>query len=119
VRGADLLDETPRQIYLQRKLALPLPRYAHVPILMEPDGSKLSKSARSVSADKTAPRTQLLEVLRLLQLEPPGTLAGAPVGELWAWARTNWALNRLSKRLTLTLEGRNGYAAPIENPGLP
>src|SRR5579862_4254783 len=46
VRGADLLDNTPRQIYLQGALGLPTPRYAHVPALVEADGSKLAKSAR-------------------------------------------------------------------------
>jgi glutamyl-Q tRNA(Asp) synthetase len=105
VRGADLLDETPRQIYLQQSLALPTPRYAHVPVLVEPDGSKLAKSARSLPADRTIPENQLLRVLRLLELRPPSTLAGAPVAELWAWAHTNWALTRLYKRPTLALQG--------------
>jgi glutamyl-Q tRNA(Asp) synthetase len=104
VRGADLLDDTPRQIYLQHRLALPTPRYAHVPVLVEPGGSKLSKSARSVAADRTAPQNQLLEILHLLQMEPPHALAAAPVAELWAWARANWASNRLSQRLSMPLE---------------
>src|SRR6202045_2807996 len=51
VRGADLLDNTPRQIYLQRLLRLPLPTYAHVPVLTEPDDTKLAKSRRSVPMD--------------------------------------------------------------------
>jgi len=43
VRGADLLDSTPRQILLQRALGLPTPRYAHVPLILGSDGAKLSK----------------------------------------------------------------------------
>ena len=53
VRGADLLDSTPRQILLQRALGLPTPRHAHLPLLLGADGRKLSKSeaALPVSAD--------------------------------------------------------------------
>jgi glutamyl-Q tRNA(Asp) synthetase len=90
---------------LQRSLVLPTPQYLHVPVLAEPDGSKLAKSARAVPADQTAPRVQLLKVLRLLQLEPPRALEGAPVSELWGWAQAHWAPIRLSKGPTLHLEG--------------
>src|SRR5438128_2072886 len=43
VRGADLLDSTPRQIHLQRLLGLPTPRYLHVPIAVDAAGEKLAK----------------------------------------------------------------------------
>ncbi|MGD0493913.1 MAG: tRNA glutamyl-Q(34) synthetase GluQRS [Steroidobacteraceae bacterium] len=119
VRGADLLHDTPRQIYLQRKLALPVPRYAHVPVLVEPDGSKLAKSTRSVPADRTEPSKLLLEVLHLLGLAPPPGLIGAPVSELWAWAQAHWTLNRLYKRLALPLEGSEATPIAIGKPGLP
>jgi glutamyl-Q tRNA(Asp) synthetase len=105
VRGSDLLADTARQIYLQRALALPTPQYAHVPVLVEADGSKLAKSARSLPADKTTPETELLKVLQLLDIGPPNVLEGAPVREIWEWARANWAINRLGARPKLYMQG--------------
>ena len=75
VRGADLLDNTPRQIYLQRELGLPLPRYAHVPVLTELDDTKLAKSRRSVRVDSAEALPQLLAVFSMLRLPVPSSLA--------------------------------------------
>jgi glutamyl-Q tRNA(Asp) synthetase len=105
VRGSDLLGDTPRQIYLQRALGLPSLSYAHVPVLVEADGSKLAKSARSIPAAQTAPETGLLRVLELFGMAPPTALAGAPLREIWAWARTNWAIDSLSGRQNTALQG--------------
>ena len=55
VRGADLLDSTPRQIHLQRRLGLPTPRYAHLPLALDATGAKLSKSLRSLPVDDHDP----------------------------------------------------------------
>lgn len=49
LRGADLLDSTPRQILLYDALGLAAPRWAHVPLLFGPDGTRLSKRHGSVS----------------------------------------------------------------------
>ena len=51
VRGADLLDNTPRQIFLQRALGLPTPRYLHVPLVLNERGEKLSKQTLAPSLD--------------------------------------------------------------------
>ena len=51
VRGADLLDSTPRQIHLQHLLRLPTPRYLHVPIALNAAGQKLSKQTRAPAVD--------------------------------------------------------------------
>ena len=61
VRGADLLDSTPRQILLQRALGLPTPRYAHLPLIVDDAGQKLSKSLAALPVDASDP----LPALRL------------------------------------------------------
>jgi glutamyl-Q tRNA(Asp) synthetase len=101
VRGADLLDNTPRQIYLQRLLGLPEPIYAHVPVLTEADGSKLAKSRRSVRLSADSPLPQLWSVFSLLGLVPPASLISAAISEAWRWAIAEWNLNRVPRRLDL------------------
>jgi glutamyl-tRNA synthetase len=55
VRGDDLVDTTPRQILLQRLLGLPTPAYAHVPLVLAPDGDRLAKRHGAVTlADRAA-----------------------------------------------------------------
>ncbi|MFT3756595.1 MAG: tRNA glutamyl-Q(34) synthetase GluQRS [Pseudoxanthomonas sp.] len=66
VRGSDLLDSTPRQIFLQRKLGLPTPRYLHLPLLLDETGHKLSKSNASLPIDAAAPLPALRATWRLL-----------------------------------------------------
>ena len=101
VRGADLLDNTPRQIYLQRELGLPLPRYAHVPVLTEPDNTKLAKSRRSVPMDSVRALPQLLAVFSMLGLPVPASLAHATLAEAWDWAIAHWNVNNAPKRLNV------------------
>jgi glutamyl-Q tRNA(Asp) synthetase len=106
VRGADLLDHTAAQIYLQRQLGLATPAYAHVPALVEEDGRKLSKSARSVPLAPDAALRQLLYVFELLGLAPPRSLAGGPLAQAWSWAVEHWDLRRLAREASLTLAAR-------------
>jgi glutamyl-tRNA synthetase len=64
VRGADLMDSTPRQLMLYRLLGLPAPRYAHVPLVLGPDGRRLAKRHGAVTlADRRALGERPEEVL--------------------------------------------------------
>ncbi len=103
LRGADLLDNTPRQIYLQQALGFRTPSYAHVPLICEPDGAKLAKSSRSLRLDADAPLAQLLLIFDLLGLEPPADLRHAGIDAAWRWAIGRWDLRLVPKALCLPL----------------
>lgn len=66
VRGNDLLDSTPRQIWLQRCLGLSTPRYLHLPLVLDSEGRKLSKSERSREVDPFDPMPALRRALAFL-----------------------------------------------------
>jgi glutamyl-Q tRNA(Asp) synthetase len=90
VRGADLLSSTPWQIDLQQALSLPQPIYGHLPLLLEPDGAKLSKSLRSVPLDLSAAPLALFSTLTHLSQTPPPELAHSSIKEVWKWAIRHW-----------------------------
>ncbi|MFA4969298.1 MAG: tRNA glutamyl-Q(34) synthetase GluQRS [Sulfuritalea sp.] len=92
VRGADLLASTSRQIYLQQCLGVPTPDYAHLPVVVNAAGEKLSKQTRAAPVDSARPGPALFAALKFLGQRPPAELSAAPVAELWAWAMANWRL---------------------------
>ena len=95
VRGADLLDSTPWQIALQRALMLPTPRYAHLPLVTEPDGQKLAKSRRSVGLETAPVSGPLWQALALLRQDPPVELKLQPVAEVLEWGIAHWNVRGL------------------------
>jgi glutamyl-tRNA synthetase len=72
VRGDDLLDSTPRQLELARLLGLPQPRYAHVPLVLGPDGARLAKRHGSVTLADHDPTRALSWMAASLDLGEPG-----------------------------------------------
>jgi glutamyl-Q tRNA(Asp) synthetase len=97
VRGADLLDSTPRQIYLQNLLKFATPRYCHVPVAVNASGEKLSKQTRALAVDYANPLAALMPALRFLGQQPPDTLTNAGIREFWDWALGNWRIDRVPR----------------------
>jgi len=95
VRGADLLDSTLRQVYLQRLLELPMPRYLHLPVAVNALGEKLSKQTLAPPLDIAHPQPALVQALGFLNHSPPEALRGAKTQEILAWAVQNWSIARL------------------------
>lgn len=98
VRGADLLASTPRQIYLQRLLGLPTPRYAHLPVAVNEAGEKLSKQTRARPIEPARAAAHLTASLAFLGQRPPSALARADVATVWQWARGHWRLERVPRK---------------------
>lgn len=91
VRGADLLDSTPRQLWLQQLLELPRPGYLHLPLVRQADGRKLSKRRRSDPLARMNTLSALREALFFLGQEPPTAITDA--GKLLRWAEEGWRLD--------------------------
>ena len=103
VRGHDLLEETPKQIYLQQLLGFPVPTYLHVPIIVDQHGYKLSKQTLATAVDTKAPKLTLFDLLAMLKQKPPGHLLGASVSELLDWGIAHWQPDELSSCSTIKL----------------
>lgn len=100
IRGADLLDSTPRQIYLQGCLGLAAPSYLHLPLAVRAQGEKLSKQTRAKAWPLDDPRPWLIAALNFLGQAAPPELRAARLDELWQWARMHWQRAQLPRCLT-------------------
>ncbi len=104
VRGIDLLDETPKQIFLQNVLKLPTPNYFHVPVLANSNGQKLSKQTLAAAVNLTAPNLVLFQLLNLLKQKPPMELQMANVNEILKWAVEHWKVTLLKGEKMIYLD---------------
>jgi glutamyl-Q tRNA(Asp) synthetase len=93
VRGADLLDSTPRQILLQRALGYPQPLYLHHPVALDGGGRKLSKQNRAPALDPARDEENLRAALAFLGLAPA---PGLGASRLLEWAAVRWRKRRAS-----------------------
>jgi glutamyl-Q tRNA(Asp) synthetase len=90
VRGADLLESTPRQIVLQRALGLRTPNYLHLPLAVDDKDRKLSKSEDAPALGQGAPGGAIRAALEFLRQEPPRELADASPAEALSWGVAHW-----------------------------
>jgi glutamyl-Q tRNA(Asp) synthetase len=95
VRGADLIDNTPRQIALQHALGLRTPRYLHVPVVVNARGEKLSKQTGARPLDRSDELGELERAARHLGLPPigAGSVATFQRAAAAAWAE-RWRIEQ-------------------------
>ena len=104
VRGADLLDSTPRQIHLQRLLGYHTPHYGHLPVAVNERGEKLSKQTRARAIDTRHPAREIVNALGFLAQAVPDDLAraaaqdDATAEDIWRWACSHWEPGRIPAR---------------------
>nr|WP_295383130.1 tRNA glutamyl-Q(34) synthetase GluQRS [Pseudoxanthomonas sp.] len=110
VRGADLLDSTPRQIHLQHALGLPTPRYLHLPLIVDADGHKLSKSMAALPIDAADPLPPLRAAWTALGQPGSRLPAAGGVPALLRAAAAAFAPERLPR------QARLAFAAPHNTP---
>lgn len=103
VRGADLLDSTPRQIFLQQQLGYKQPAYAHVPVACNTHGEKLSKQTLAKALDAQDAPLQLWQALAFLGQRPPQFLQFENLQTIWQWIHANWKLSHIPKQKSILL----------------
>ncbi len=112
VRGIDLMDSTPRQIWLQRLLRYAVPNYAHIPVAVHADGNKLSKLTGAPGLPLEPAGAILVMALAALGQEPPDDLAAAPVDAVWAWALEHWDIQVLRGQDAVYVDKSTSWACP-------
>ena len=117
VRGADLLDSTPRQILLQRALGLPTPAYAHLPLVTDAHGRKLSKSDAARPVDATDPLPALRRAWAALGQDPRALAGAGDVAALLDAARAGFDPRRIPRALPEDRAGAPAGSPPAGHRG--
>ena len=110
VRGSDLVDSTPRQIYLQQLLGLATPDYAHFPVINNVEGQKLSKQTHARAVDPQRAVDNLLYALRFLRQPLPGSAQARHPQDILEYAIEHWQIQAIPGCLAM-VELPNGSFA--------
>ncbi|MDH3609071.1 MAG: tRNA glutamyl-Q(34) synthetase GluQRS [Gammaproteobacteria bacterium] len=97
VRGFDLLAFTPVQIYLSQQIQLPIPRFLHIPIIVNERGQKLSKQTGAAAVAIRNRSTVLIQALNDLGQLVPKKLESEPIKQIWSWAIKHWNVDNIPK----------------------
>jgi len=103
LRGADLLDSTPRQIYLQQLLERPTPQYAHIPVACNAAGEKLSKQTLATAIDVPQASILLTKALSFLGQHIPKDLSEYNANDILQWAKQHWDITKVAQQRSIVL----------------
>ena len=103
LRGADLLDSTPRQIYLQQLLDYPTPQYAHIPVASNAAGEKLSKQTLAPAIDVAQASILLTKALTFLGQHIPIDLSEYSANDILQWAKQHWDITKVAQQRSIVL----------------
>jgi glutamyl-Q tRNA(Asp) synthetase len=115
VRGIDLMDSTPRQILLQRRLGFATPRYLHIPVIVDQEGQKLSKQTGAPALRCSRCGLTLVAALKALGQSPPDDLPEANLADIWAWGLRHWNVSPLAGKTSIAV---NDYPLAATGNGL-
>jgi len=96
VRGSDLLDSTPKQLLLFKAFSARPPSYAHIPVIVDEYGNKLSKQNHAPALDCAQAFNNLKDACNALELHPPDSCK--TIEQLLKWATEHWQIDRLKNQ---------------------
>jgi len=103
LRGGDLLESTPRQVYLRHCLSLVNPEYLHIGLITDASGLKLSKQNHARRVDIRRPGMLLTHALEALGQRPPPECLTATAAEVLEWAIGHWSPASLPSAQTVAI----------------
>ena len=101
VRGVDLLETTAKQVFLIKLLGGTVPKYSHIPVIIDHNGNKLSKQNHAPAIDIDTPEKNLFHAIKALMLHPPSEASSWSIKALIDWSANRWELKNLTNISTI------------------